>query len=86
LRVFKKTPLHDWASHGADAFRYLAMAWREPMPLEDLPPNPIIEMTRKKTWAEVWAADAEERRLNDEELDEYADDFALSGNRTITLE
>jgi hypothetical protein len=77
LRVFKKTPLHDWASHGADAFRYLAMAWREPMPLEDLPPNPIIEMTRKKTWAEVWAADAEERRLNDEELDEYADDFAV---------
>jgi hypothetical protein len=56
------------------------------MPLEDLPPNPIIEMTRKKTWAEVWAADAEERRLNDEELDEFADDFALSGSRPITLE
>lgn len=23
---FKPTPLHDWASHGADAFRYLAMS------------------------------------------------------------
>lgn len=29
-KVFKKTPLHDWASDGADAFRYLAMAWRTP--------------------------------------------------------
>lgn len=26
LGQFKPTPLHDWASHGADAFRYLAMA------------------------------------------------------------
>ena len=29
LRVFKNTPRHDWASHPADAFRYLAMAWKE---------------------------------------------------------
>lgn len=28
-KVFKKTPKHDWSSHCADAFRYLAMAWRE---------------------------------------------------------
>lgn len=28
-RTFKPTPLHDWASHPADAFRYLSMAWRE---------------------------------------------------------
>jgi hypothetical protein len=26
LGEFKPQPLHDWASHGADAFRYLAMA------------------------------------------------------------
>ncbi len=25
-KVFKATPKHDWASHGADAFRYLAVA------------------------------------------------------------
>lgn len=25
LRVLKPRPVHDWASHGADAFRYLAM-------------------------------------------------------------
>lgn len=28
-RVFKTTPRHDWASHPADALRYLAMGWRE---------------------------------------------------------
>jgi phage terminase large subunit len=27
---FSKQPLHDWASHGADAFRYFAVALREP--------------------------------------------------------
>lgn len=27
--AFKKTPKHDWTSHTADAFRYLAMAWKE---------------------------------------------------------
>lgn len=26
--VFKDTPLHDWTSHAADSFRYLAMAWK----------------------------------------------------------
>lgn len=25
LKVFRQRPLHDWTSHGADAFRYLAM-------------------------------------------------------------
>jgi hypothetical protein len=29
-RTFKRTPKHDWASHAADAFRYLSLAWREP--------------------------------------------------------
>lgn len=28
-RVFRDKPKHDWTSHTADAFRYLAMAWRE---------------------------------------------------------
>ena len=27
-RTFKDAPRHDWTSHSADAFRYLAMAWR----------------------------------------------------------
>jgi hypothetical protein len=30
LNEFKATPVHDWASHGADGFRYLALALRAP--------------------------------------------------------
>lgn len=30
LRTFKASPLHDWTSHGADAFGYLAQGLREP--------------------------------------------------------
>ncbi len=29
LKVFKEQPLHDWASHGADAFRYMALGYPE---------------------------------------------------------
>lgn len=29
-QVFKREPMHDWASHPADAFRYFAVAIREP--------------------------------------------------------
>lgn len=29
-KVLKPTPRHDWTSHAADAFRYLAMGWQEP--------------------------------------------------------
>ena len=28
-KAFSLRPKHDWASNGADAFRYLALAWRE---------------------------------------------------------
>lgn len=28
-KIFKDRPLHDWSSHGADAFRYFAVAWRD---------------------------------------------------------
>lgn len=31
-RVFRDKPLHDWTSHGADAFRMMAVAWREMAP------------------------------------------------------
>lgn len=29
-RVFSNMPAHDWASHGASAFRTLALSWRHP--------------------------------------------------------
>jgi phage terminase large subunit len=36
---YSKQPLHDWASHGADAFRYLAVALREPKKKADHKPK-----------------------------------------------
>jgi hypothetical protein len=30
LNEFKAVPVHDWASHGADAFRYLAVRQQPP--------------------------------------------------------
>ena len=39
-KCFRDTPLHDWTSHGADAFRYLAMATREIRPQAAPKPKP----------------------------------------------
>ena len=42
LRTFRLTPKHDWASHGADAWRYLSLAWMTPMrPKEKPKPEPF---------------------------------------------
>jgi hypothetical protein len=45
-RMFRDRPRHDWTSHTADAFRYLAMAWKEMKPVQKdsrpaLPPGAI---------------------------------------------
>ena len=34
--VFNDKPLHDWTSHAADSFRYLAMAWRLMTPAKEV--------------------------------------------------
>jgi hypothetical protein len=31
-KVFNDRPKHDWTSHFSDAFRYMALAWREQRP------------------------------------------------------
>lgn len=37
-KTFRNTEVHDWTSHPADAFRYLAMAWRKaPRHVADVP-------------------------------------------------
>jgi len=38
---FKSTPVHDWASHGADAFRYLAVS------LQDVKPPKEVDISRR---------------------------------------
>lgn len=54
-KCFKDTPLHDWTSHAADAFRYLAMAWREIKPEHVTKPKP--KFWHEQTAAEVFALD-----------------------------
>ena len=49
-KIFKANEVHDWASHGADAFRYLSVGWRvipekkveRPKPLFPLPGGGVI--------------------------------------------
>lgn len=38
-KTFKDKPLHDWCSHPADAFRYLAIAWRSEQKPEPTKPT-----------------------------------------------
>lgn len=40
-KAFKANEVHDWTSHLADAFRYLAMAWREIPAPKPQPAKPI---------------------------------------------
>lgn len=41
LNEFKAVPVHDWASHGADAFRYLAVSQKTP---RDASPSMVPKM------------------------------------------
>jgi len=47
LNIFKDHPLHDWSSHGADAFRTFAVAYRDPIAyhnrVRNLAPKAISE-------------------------------------------
>lgn len=43
-KVFKANPLHDFSSHYADSFRYMAMAWREMTP-EPVKKKPHVAAT-----------------------------------------
>jgi hypothetical protein len=54
LKVFKDAPLHDWTSHAADAWRYMALAWRELQP-SDRPKDPVKLLLKRKTMADIVA-------------------------------
>ncbi|MGB8575834.1 MAG: hypothetical protein WCD56_04615 [Pseudolabrys sp.] len=44
----------------ADAWRYLALAWREPVPAdEEL--DPFKELLRPQTWDDVWKQHVDEQ-------------------------
>jgi phage terminase large subunit len=72
-RTFKKSPAHNWASHGADAFRYLALSWREPITQDREPSinDKIAEMIRPKTLNEVLEQYDDEQREEDPDYRPY---------------
>lgn len=64
-KVFKTTPLHNWASHGASAFRYLAMAHKSvsPPPKVLAPPRPSMAASVEDMLRRQSAVSGNTRRL-----------------------
>lgn len=56
-RAFKDTAKKDWATHPADAFRYLCMAWREQAKADPQPQAPVIKGLNELTFDEFIGAD-----------------------------
>lgn len=50
LNEFKALPVHDWASHGADAFRYLAVRHQPPDPVKVFMDEPRHSMMGRDDW------------------------------------
>lgn len=72
LKKFADAPMHDWSSHGADAWRYLSLSWAQATPA---PPTEhwhtqlTQSAARGLTWGEVTAAHfARQRRLRAERM------------------
>ena len=67
LRTFKDNPRHDWASHYADALRYLAMAYREIRPEPEKKVGRILQIgpnppDNQVTIEDLWAHEERGRR------------------------
>jgi hypothetical protein len=52
--VWKDTPRGDWASHGADAYRYEALSYKE-LPVEIVNPDEPIKGIMDMTWDDLLA-------------------------------
>lgn len=64
LKTFKNEPKHDWASHSADAFRYLIMAYREIRPEPVKPADRMLSVGdgNQVTLDDLWKAQPQRRR------------------------
>ena len=51
-KMFKDKPLHNWTSHPADAFRYLAIAWREER--QETKDKPPLKDLTNTNFNELW--------------------------------
>lgn len=54
-KAYKDAPKHDWTSHTADAFRYLAMAWRAMVPEVPAVPKHQPKNVTEMTYADLEA-------------------------------
>jgi hypothetical protein len=61
-RMFRDAPLHDWSSHLADAFRMMAIAWREPPKPRQAEEAKFFE---EMSLDELWKDGAEDRQHED---------------------
>lgn len=56
-KAFRQTPRHDWTSHPADAFRMLAVAWKQERPADPTPEKArslIVGMPGGATLNDMW--------------------------------
>lgn len=57
-KMFRDKPRHDWTSHGADAFRMLAIAWREEektLPIDNTIRGLSVGVDNDVTLNEMWS-------------------------------
>lgn len=64
-QTFRQRPAHDWASHSADAFRYLATGLLEQQPVEERPAEP------PKPFTDAWFAARDHADTTDAEKARY---------------
>jgi hypothetical protein len=57
-KVYRDKPLHDWTSHAADAFRMLAVVWREEVKSK---PQPDPKYKIQRSFNEIMAAQRRKR-------------------------
>ena len=61
-KTFKLTALHDWSSHGAKAFQYLAQGWRAQNEAQIPKEKPPVKRPQDYTIDELWAMKPARRR------------------------
>jgi phage terminase large subunit len=61
-RAFKKTAKEDWTSDAADAFRYVAMAWKEIVKVPEPKKKPLFVPLQEITMDEWTSFGRKERR------------------------
>lgn len=63
-KAFRQSPKHNWASNPADAFRYLAVSWREGSGKPKANPDRalIVGPGNKSTLEDAWAASKRQKR------------------------